>query len=207
LRDDLAVDTSGSQRRPDAPSDGSDAALARRAAEREPAAWAEIYARYHQPVYRYTRARVGSAAAEDVTADIFAAAVQSIAKYSGQRPLLAWLYGIAKHRVADHFRRTLPRESLLQRLNPLRSRDEGEFEASNAIELLGSSAGDPATRAELLDIQPALARLTTDQREVLVLRHFVGLSTTEIATLLGRQPAAIYSLEARALARMRKVLV
>lgn len=189
-----------------AATDSDDAALARRAAEREPAAWASIYERYHQPLYRYTRARVGSAAAEDVTAEIFASAVQSIGKYSGQRPLLAWLYGIAKHRVADHHRHIRPRESLLQRLLPGGSRGDTETEVVSAIELLGSSADDPGARAELLDVAPALGRLTADQREVLVLRHFVGLTTPEIATLLNRQPAAVYSLEARALARLRKDL-
>ena len=183
----------------------TDAALARLAAERDPAAWASIYERYHAPVYRYVRARVGSAAAEDVAAEIFASAVQSIAKYSGQRPLLAWLYGIAKHRVADHHRRVRPRESLLQRLTHIGSRD-GDAEVASTIELLGSSIDDPGARAELLDVAPALGRLTGDQREVLVLRHFVGLSTAEIAVLLDRQPAAVYSLEARALARLRKDL-
>lgn len=183
-----------------------DAALARRAAEREPDAWTSIYGRYHRPIYRYARARVGSTAAEDVTAEIFASAVQSIAKYSGQRPLLAWLYGIAKHRVADHHRRVRPRESLLERVTHVGSRGSGDIDVASAIELLGSSAGDPGASAELLDVAPALGRLTGDQREVLVLRHFVGLTTAEIATLLNRQAAAIYSLEARALARLRKDL-
>jgi RNA polymerase sigma-70 factor, ECF subfamily len=188
-----------------APEDG-DAALARLAADRDPAAWASIYERYHQPVYRYVRARVGTAAAEDVAAEIFASAVQSIAKYSGQRPLLAWLYGIAKHRVADHHRRVRPRESVLQRLTRLGSASGGDADVASAIELIGSSVDDPGARAELLDVAPALGRLTDDQREVLVLRHFVGLTTPEIASLLNRQAAAVYSLEARALARLRKDL-
>jgi len=184
----------------------SDEALGRRAAAREPAAWSLIYERYHQPLYRYVRARVGGSAAEDVTAEIFASAVKSIGRYSGQRPLLAWLYGIAKHRVADHHRRVRPRESLLARVTRLGTSGSGDTEVASAIELLGSSAGDPGARAELLDLAPALGRLTDDQREVLVLRHFVGLTTAEIARLLDRQPVAVYSLEARALARLRKDL-
>jgi RNA polymerase sigma-70 factor (ECF subfamily) len=184
----------------------TDATLARRAAAREPEAWTSIYERYHRPIYRYARARVGSGAAEDITAETFASAVQSIAQYSGERPLLAWLYGIAKHRVADHHRRVRPRDSLLERLGYIGSRSDGTIDVASAIELLGSSAGDPGARAELLDVAPALSRLTGDQREVLVLRHFVGLTTAEIATLLNRQAAAVYSLEARALARLRKDL-
>ena len=188
------------------PAEQDDAVLARRAAAREPAAWSLIYERYHQPLYRYARARVGVAAAEDVTAEIFASAVKSIAKYSGRRPLLAWLYGIARHRVADHHRGLRPRDSLFARVTRLGSDSRGDTEVASAIELLGSSAGDPGASVEQLDLAPALGRLTDDQREVLVLRHFVGLTTAEIARLLERQPSAVYSLEARALARLRKDL-
>ncbi len=160
----------------------------------------------HRPIYRYARARVGQHAAEDVTAEVFASAVNSIATYSGKRPLLAWFYGIARHRVADHHRRTQPRESLLQRLTRTFTGSTDDPGIDHSIEALGSSEHDPGARAALLDLAPALHRLTPDQREVVVLRYLVGLTTPEIAAALGRRPAAIYSLEARALVRLRKDL-
>ena len=48
--------------------------------------------------------------------------------------------------------------------------------------------------------------LPKNQREVIILRHFMGLTTSEIAQFLKRQPSAVYSLEARALARLRQEL-
>lgn len=130
----------------------------------------------------------------------------SIARYSGQRPLLAWLYGIAKHRVADYHRRTRPRESILARFARGITGGVDEAELRHTIEALGSSIGDPGTRAAELDVGPALQRLTAEQREVIVLRYLVGLTTPEIAAAMGRGASAIYSLEARALARLRKDL-
>lgn len=141
-----------------------------------------------------------------MTAEVFASAVRSIEKYSGNRPLLAWLYGIARHRVADHFRRARPRESLFARVSSGITGVTRDEEWRHTIEALGSSAGDPGTRASLMDLGPALGRLTPDQREVLVLRFLVGLTTPEIATAMGKGATAIYSLEARALSRLRKDL-
>lgn len=183
-----------------------DATLARAAFENDAAAWTVIYERHYEPIYRYVRARVGTGAAEDVCAEVFASAVRSIGGYSGNRPLLAWLYGIAKHRVADHFRKNRPRESMVERFwHALPGSYDGTVDR-DAIEALGSQTNDPGFRTELLDLQPALERLTRDQREVLVLRHLVGLSTTEIAAVMNRRATSVYSLEARALARIRRYL-
>lgn len=183
-----------------------DAELARAASENDSAAWTLIYERHYDQVYRYVRARVGSGSAEDVSAEVFASAVRSIGGYSRNRPLLAWLYGIAKHRVADHFRKTRRRESTVERLWQAVPTRFDRVEDGFVVEALGSRADDPGFRIELLDLRPALERLTRDQREVLVLRHLVGLSTSEIASVMNRRAASVYSLEARALARIRRYL-
>src|SRR5947207_13608050 len=91
--------------------DSSDAALARKAAAGDQHAWSLIYQAHHAHVYRYVRARVSEEEAADLTADVFVAAVHSIGRYAGERPLLAWLFGIARHYVADHHRKRKRRES------------------------------------------------------------------------------------------------
>ncbi len=184
---------------------GDEVALAQAAAARDASAWALIYERHYPAIYRYVRARVGAESAEDVASEVFVSAVQSIGRFRGQRPLLAWLYGIAKHRVADHYRKARPRESLIERVSRLFG-DEDDGDARAAIEALGSSADDPGVGIERLDLGPALAKLTRDQREVLVLRHLVGLTTPEISALMGKRAASVYSLEARALAGLRRHL-
>jgi RNA polymerase sigma factor (sigma-70 family) len=59
---------------------------------------------------------------------------------------------------------------------------------------------------EDLDLRAAIQNLPEKQREALVLRFYVGLSTPEIAQLMGKQPAAVYSLQARAVASLRGAL-
>lgn len=59
---------------------------------------------------------------------------------------------------------------------------------------------------ERLDLQQALGVLPESQREVIVLRHMVGLSTPEIAQTMGKSATAVYSLEARALLSLRRLL-
>jgi RNA polymerase sigma factor (sigma-70 family) len=61
-------------------------------------------------------------------------------------------------------------------------------------------------RLEDLDLHEAIARLTRDQRETITLRFLVGLSTAEVALLLGKKPATVYSLQARAVAALKRQL-
>ena len=84
-----------------------EAELIRRAQKGDTAAFSEIYRRCQPAIYRYVVLRVGSAAtAEDLTSEVFVRLVDKIDrfKYRG-RPLLAWLYTIARNLVADHPRR------------------------------------------------------------------------------------------------------
>ncbi len=194
---------------PEEPADTSadaadEASLVARARENDAQAWAEIYDRYQRPVYRYVRARVfDEAAAEDLASAVFLAALQGIDRYRERgRPLLAWLYAIARNTVADHHRRTLGRGGLLGRLPVPGGRKDPE----RAPEELAGGDGDPAEAVERLDLRRAISRLPDAQRDVVILRHFVGLSTPEIAGAMGKKPAAIYSLEARALENLRAAL-
>jgi RNA polymerase sigma factor (sigma-70 family) len=57
-----------------------------------------------------------------------------------------------------------------------------------------------------MDLREALARLPQTQREVLVFKFFVGMDAKEIASVLGKEPAAVYSLQARALDTLRRKL-
>jgi RNA polymerase sigma-70 factor (ECF subfamily) len=83
-----------------------EAALVKRAREGDPAAFSEIYDRHQPAIHRYIAFRVATpATAEDLTSEVFVRAVDSIAsfRYRG-RPLLAWLYTIARNLVADYHR-------------------------------------------------------------------------------------------------------
>ena len=80
--------------------------LIRRAKRGDPQAFEEIYDEHQPAIYRYCVCRVGSdAVAEDLTSEVFVRLVEKIDDFTYRgRPLLAWLYTIARNLVNDHHR-------------------------------------------------------------------------------------------------------
>ncbi len=185
--------------------------LIEQAKARQPEAWAEIYQRHYRPLLRYALARVADQAqAEDLTATVFLEALKGIDSYSYRgRPLLAWLYRIARNVLADHRRRELGRR--LDGAKELQSRVLWYFMRSGRDRPADADAPiqDPAVEernAERLDLKQALDKLGGQQREVIALHYFAGFSLREVARLLGKNERAVYSLQARALAALRRYL-
>ena len=164
-----------------------DAAVVARARS-DPRAFAPLYARYLDPVYRYCYRRLGSReAADDATGAVFAKALAALPAYR-DGSFRAWLFAIAHNVVADVHRRRRP---------------EGPLAA----------AGDPADGAptpeeaalaadERRTVRALLATLPADQRRVLELR-LAGLTGAEIAAVLDRSPGAVKMLQLRAMTRLR----
>jgi len=196
-----------------------DADLVGRAKERSPEAWTEIYNTHYAAIFRYAKARVfDETTAEDLASSVFVRALKGIDSYRYRgRPLLAWLYGIARHVVASHQRELLDsrRESLKESLDLPRRviwhlmrrplRDDGQAVGRDLIST-ASGEGDPAMMVDRLDLRDALAKLPTSQREVVILRFLVGLSAQEVAAVMDKGTAAIYSLQARAILALRERL-
>ncbi len=183
--------------------------LAQGARARSPQAWSIIYERHYRQIYLYALARLhDQAAAEDVAATVFLEALKSIGSYSYRgKPLLAWLYRIARNVVADHLRQqggrnVGPGKAARPRLiRLLRRWSQGEEEREPA-----APQADPLGGVEGLDLRRALAGLTGDQREVIALHYFAGFTLREVAGLLRKTERAVYSLQARALASLRRQL-
>jgi RNA polymerase sigma-70 factor, ECF subfamily len=184
----------------------AEADLVRRAKAMEAAAWSEIYSSHRRFIDRYVRARIFDAtAAEDVTADVFLRALYGIGAYRHRgQPLLAWMYGVARHAVADHQRRRSGGRALSGRLLPRAWGHSSQALPSQQLENVAAGYSDPAQDVERLDLRRAIQGLPETQREVVILRHFVGLATPEIAAAIRKQPAAVYSIEARALVSLRR---
>lgn len=151
-------------------------------------------------VVRYCRARVGRqersfASADDVAQEVCLAVLTALPGYQDQgRPFLAFVYGIAAHKVADAHR-----AAARNRSDPVAEvPDEPGSEAGPEQRAI---QGELSTRmAELLRVLPAR------QREILVLRVAVGLSAEETADAVGSTPGAVRVIQHRALARLRRAL-
>jgi len=151
-------------------------------------------------VVRYCRARVGrqerpSASADDVAQEVCLAVLAALPGYRDQgRPFLAFVYGIAAHKVADAHRAVA------------RNRAEPVPEVPDAPE----TAAGPELRALQGELSERMAQLLTvlpaKQREILVLRVVVGLSAEETAEAVGSTPGAVRVAQHRALTRLRKAL-
>lgn len=199
--------------------DAYDAHLAERAKARSPEAWTEIYETHYATIYRYVKARVfEDATAEDLTSAVFLSALKGIDSYQYRgRPLLAWLYRIARNVVASHQRRLLehPLERLKRGLDLSRkvgrrfiqrTHEQYADAANPGLTSAGTGEGDPAGLVDRIDLRDAMAKLPASQREVVILRFFAGLSAQEVAEVTGKGPAAVYSLQARAIVTLRERL-
>ena len=151
-----------------------------RAQEGDRQALGFLYARYADNVYGYVRSIVHDEhEAEDITQHVFAKLIHVIGKYEERDvPFFAWILRVSRNVAVDHIRR--------QRAIPV--------EEVRAVE---ERDGQPADGERMNDLREALAKLPPDQREVLVLRHFAGLSPVEIAQRTGRSEGSVHGLHHR----------
>jgi RNA polymerase sigma-70 factor (ECF subfamily) len=71
----------------------------------DPTAFNRLYLSYIRPIYRYIFSKVGeSRETEDLTAQVFLAALEGLPRYHHNGHFAAWLFSIARHKVTDHFR-------------------------------------------------------------------------------------------------------
>jgi RNA polymerase sigma-70 factor (ECF subfamily) len=161
-----------------------------------------LYRRFMPVVYRYVLARVGTVpATEDVTSETFFAVIDGIQSMRAHDELTfaAWVLGIARNKVAMHFRRLRPGEvepeSLLE-----------EDEHPKAIAQAGDPLGIVTAKESWEEVVVALSKLTQDQQAVVLYRCVLGYSTDEVAELLQKQPNAVRVLQFRALASLARHL-
>ncbi len=157
----------------------ADEALVARVCQRDAAALAQLYDRYATPVYALASHLLGAADAEEVVQDAFLSLWHKAAQYDPARsPFGAWFMAIARHRTLDELRR----RNHQQRLR-----------AAEGVDRVLAEAPDPATGVEEAVWQResgdavlrALQRLPEEQRRVLVLGYFGGLSHAAMAQRLG----------------------
>ena len=170
---------------------------------RSVAAWEVLFEQHFDRVYRYALARLCCReTAEDIAATTFERTLTTINTYSYRgRPTLAWLYGIARNVVKEAHRGDARQRSTGLVRSLLHRRIE---HGSDALTTLRADATDALVSR--MDLDHAMRRLTETQREVVLLRYFAGLSAAETGQVIGRPDTAVYALQARALAALRRQL-
>jgi RNA polymerase sigma-70 factor, ECF subfamily len=169
------------------------------ARRREPAAVTRVYAAYAPALFRFFLAAVGDRpTAEDLTGDVFRSAIEGLPRFRGPVEALGgWLFRIAHHDLSDYRRRQA--RYLVQPL-------DGLLEEA----VLAGGAVDPAElaldRVEGERVLAALRQLSPDQREVLLLRMAAGLTTPEVAAIVGKTTGAVKALQHRGLASLARIL-
>jgi RNA polymerase sigma-70 factor, ECF subfamily len=171
------------------------AELVTRAQQGDQTAFASLYEQYSPLVYRFLRRRLDGAdeVVEDLTEDVFVKVYEKLDRYVERGlPFTAWLYRIAHNHLVDHLR-SLPRL------------------AASSLEAVGDVPERAATAnfnrvIDRQSLEPALARLTPEQRQAIELRFMAGMSVAETAAAMDRSDEAVKKLQARALTNLRRHL-
>jgi RNA polymerase sigma-70 factor (ECF subfamily) len=147
-------------------------------------AFGHIYRRYHGRVHGLARFYLGEGA-EDAVAETFMRAWSALPRYKPTgAPFVAWLYGIARHVVADEFR--------------VRSKTEVRDE-------LPDSSVTPQHEDRLL-LASSIERLPKQQRLVVEMKYLLGMTNAEVAAALGKSIGAINAQQWRALQALKEMM-
>jgi len=137
-----------------------------------------LYKRYLPSIWRYVTSRLqgNEAASRDVVSETFLAAIQGIARLDASSCNIAgWLSGIARHKLADHWRRFAPQSAARDFESPRHETDPAAaMDASEMREAVGQ----------------AMDRMDDLERVVLEWKYLEGLSVREMAERLGRTTKA-----------------
>lgn len=141
-------------------------------------------------VYGYLLARCRDVGlAEDLTADSFLAAAQALRRPGAPDPSIPWLIGVARHKLADHWRRI-----------------EREQRGMRLLESAPPSVDDPwETIVDRIRAREVLDRLGAHHRVALTLRYLDGLPVPQVARHLDRTVDATEALLVRARAAFRRI--
>ena len=161
------------------------------AARENRAAFAALYRRYANSVYRYMLAYVGHVQdAQDLTEQTFLAGLEGIRSFEGRGQFAAWLFSIAHRKVMDYYRHErshIPLDSLVETPHPGRQPDQ-------IIE----------EQLDFEQLAQAIGALAPDRAEAIRLRIFAELSVSDIGEMMGRSESAVRMLLSRAVNDLRR---
>jgi len=181
--------------------------IVRRCMDGDSGAWAEMVRNFHRRVYGLCYRFTGNAAdAEDLTQDVFLKIYSNLASFdTGRGSLQVWITTMTRNHLVDHFRRTRNQRATS-------SLDDGwdsaeELKPVDRLVSRGISPHESAAQKELARmVQSALARVSIDLREAVILRDLQDLDYKEIAEMLGIPEGTVKSRISRGRAELARLL-
>lgn len=155
--------------------------------------FSELYRLFLPKIFSYVSWRVASRSdAEDITSEIFMRVVRFLPSYTPRKhaTFQSWLYQIAKHAIADFYRRDQPEEIVVDELPEVVawSSLEEEFD----------------TKMLFLELCEVLKNMSGREAEVLRLKFSMGLTNKEIAVMMGLHEKSVSSSIAKGVKKLRK---
>ena len=165
----------------------------------------EIYRRYYRKIYSYVcRNYMRREQAEDITQEAFLRVYRGRKNYQPTAKFSVWLYRIARNLCIDESRRYWNRNVTRESETTL---DENQL---SPIESLADSGNDVRQKLDeendMNAIRQAVSQLSPEQREVIVLNKFQGLSYQEIGEIIGSNTESVKQKAYRAHLRLRDIL-
>ena len=154
---------------------------------------AGLYEEYYGKIAHYAYVRIRDRTeAEDIASEVFLKALESLRTYQERGvPMQAWLFKIAHNLLVDRLRKAAKHKTVP--IDP-EVGDDADLQAT------------AETNVELERVAKAMSELTRDQREVVRLRFFGGLTSREVGSLLGKSDGAVREMQRAALEKLRQLL-
>ncbi len=180
----------------------SDYELIQRFIKGETSCFDQLIHRHKNKVFAYISLYIrDQALAEDLFQDTFMKVIQSVkaGKYQDNGKFISWVMRIAHNLIIDHFRR-------IKQMNTV-SNDDYESDLFNSRKFADSNVEDDMIRHQIQkDVRKMISMLPEDQREVVILRHYAGLSFKEIADITDVSINTALGRMRYALINMRKIM-
>ncbi len=162
----------------------------------------QLIHRHKNKVFTYISLYIrDQALAEDLFQDTFMKVIQSVkaGKYQDNGKFISWVMRIAHNLIIDHFRR-------IKQMNTI-SNDDYESDLFNSKKFADSTIEDDMIKRQIQkDVRKMISLLPEDQREVVILRHYSGLSFKEIAEITDVSINTALGRMRYALINMRKIM-
>ena len=153
-------------------------------------AFDSLYNRHVKAVYNRVRYVIPETDVEDVTQDVFLAALCSLPSFRGEARFSTWLRTLTNHKVAEYYRK--------------RSRKKETMQVDLAHAEQSGDQGNASSLEDRIALRRALNNLSKQYREVILLRFAESMQFNEIADYFRKNPEAIKSLFRRAMSALQK---